>query len=299
MIQDNLITFLKLEELTTNVKPPLRSTEYIVLKGESELMHIQPHRLYRANYFGLMLVEEGCAYYSVGDFEYQVAKGDVLFCVPQEVFRLVYVSLDIRVRQIFFSIDMLNEAGFNYRSNEIVKSFSSNPSYIIRNEEDLYQRLHSHMRALEQLNDSTQDNYYAEEMIWHNFSLLMYEIDIFNRESARKRPNTSREEELTTAFFALVRDYYIDHHDVQYYADSLHVSRKYLSRIIKKTMAKSPKDIINQVLLIEAKILLRTSKCNVNEVAARLKFSDSAVFSKFFKKNSGIKPSEYRTNDLF
>lgn len=298
-MSDNLISLLKLETLTANLHPPLRCLDYHVIHVNSDSMNIQPHRWYRAEYFGLMMLLEGSAYYSIGDHEYQISKGDIMFCVPMEVFKVIYVSPDIQAVQIFFSTDMINEAGFNYRSNDIVKSFSNNPSYIIRHQEALFERLQFHMKELERLNDSTHSNYYAEELIWHHFSLLMYEIDIFNRQSGDRHNYTSREEELTTGFFSLVRDHYIAHHDVQFYADSLHVSRKYLSRIVKKTMAKSPKDIINQVLLIEAKILLRNSNSNVNQVSHTLKFSDSAVFSKFFKKHTGQKPSEYKMIDLF
>lgn len=298
-MRDDLITFLKLEDLTETADPPLRNKEYFVLDANSKNLRIQPNKLYRAGYFGLMIMEEGSSYYSLGDHEYQITKGDILFCVPQEVFKLIYVSPDVRAKQIFFSVEMISDAGFNYRSNDILKSFSSNPSHIIRHEGDLFRRLSFHMDELATLNKKTTENYYGNDMMWHHFSLLMYDVENYIRGSEETVINTSREEELTTTFFGLVREHYIAHHDVQFYADELYVSRKYLSRIVKKTMCKSPKDIINQVLLIEAKILLRNSTSNVSEVAHSLNFSDTAVFSKFFKKLTGRKPSEYKMDDLF
>lgn len=298
-MNDSIVSLITLEEFTSNSSFPLRSKEFFAANVTIENIRIQPNKLYRSDCFGVMILEEGSMFYSIGDHEYQITKGDILFCVPKEAFRFLYLSPDVKGKQISFSIDMLHEAGFNYRTNDIIKSFSNNISYIIRHEESLFRRLSFHISELTSLNDASVENYYADEMIWHHFSLLMYEIDVFHRAVPEQLTNSSREEELTTAFFTLVRDHYVEHHDVQFYADSLHVSRKYLSRIVKKTMAKSPKDIINQVLLIEAKILLRNSRSNVNQVAESLKFSDSAVFSKFFKKHSGVKPSEYKMADLF
>ena len=298
-MDDSIVSLITLAEFTSNSSFPLRSKEFLADAVTMENIIIKPNKLYRSDCFGVMILEEGNMFYSIGEHEYQIAKGDILFYVPKETFRYLYLSPDIKARQINFSIDMLTEAGFNYRTIDIIKNFSNNISYIIRHEESLFRRLAFHISELAALNDARGTNYYADEMIWHHFSLLMYEIDVFHRAAPEQLNNSSREEELTTSFFNLVRDHYIKHHDVQFYADSLHVSRKYLSRIVKKTMAKSPKDIINQVLLIEAKILLRNSKSNVNQVSEYLNFSEPAVFSKFFKKHSGMNPSDYKMTDLF
>lgn len=64
-------------------------------------------------------------------------------------------------------------------------------------------------------------------------------------------------------------------------------------------MSKSPRDIIHQVLAVEARLLLKNPNLNVSEVAAQLKFSDQASFSKFFKKHTGRSPLEYRKDDLY
>lgn len=69
--------------------------------------------------------------------------------------------------------------------------------------------------------------------------------------------------------------------------------------MIKKTMLKSSRDIINHVLITEAKILLRNYHTSVSDAALELNFSDQSVFSKFFKKHTGQTPSDYKKNDLF
>jgi AraC family transcriptional activator of pobA len=66
---------------------------------------------------------------------------------------------------------------------------------------------------------------------------------------------THREDELTTSFFILVREHFKEQHNVQFYADKLCISRKYLTKVINKTMFKAPRDIIHQVLAVEARLL--------------------------------------------
>ena len=63
-------------------------------------------------------------------------------------------------------------------------------------------------------------------------------------------------------------------------------------------MDKTPKDIINQTIIIESKLLLKRTNANISEVAALVGFSDQAtMFSKFFQKQSGKSPSEYKIDD--
>ncbi|MFC0344728.1 helix-turn-helix domain-containing protein [Epilithonimonas hispanica] len=96
-----------------------------------------------------------------------------------------------------------------------------------------------------------------------------------------------------------MRQHFKEQHNVQFYADKLFISRKYLTKVINKTMYKSPRDIIHQVLVVEARMLLRNSNSNVNEVASQLKFSDQASFIKFLKKHVGKSPLEYKGSDLY
>ncbi|WP_398455977.1 AraC family transcriptional regulator [Sphingobacterium thalpophilum] len=299
MKKRDYVISLTMEDMIGDSLFPLRSKEYMVLDLNGETMHIQRGCYYRASFFGIILIEEGTSYYRVGDYEYQLQKGDILFCVPQEIFKVIYFSADVRQKQIFFSIDMLSDAGFNYRSNEILKNFSSHPSYIIRDEPALYHRLAFYMKELGSLNDLKNIVYYGSEMIWHFFSLLMYDIENYSKQLRLQTNFSPREEEITSAFFALVREHFAAHHDVQFYADRLYVSRKYLTKVVKKAMSRTPKEIINQILLIEAKILLKRSTSNVSQVACTLNFSDQTVFSKFFKKHTNRKPSDYKMDDFF
>jgi len=296
----SLFTF---KELVDKLDFELLIKEFVVLDIDHINYNLRLKVPYRSDYFTVFLVEGGTMKFGLHQNTYLVCEGDIVFCPMEETFWIEEVSEDYKAKYLYFSVDYISEAGFNYKSNDILKSLSDNPVNIIKSDAELYRRMYFHINELQRLNISgaETDNYYYAEIIWHHFSLVIYEIENYLKKI--KNPNsqnfTYREDELTTGFFILVREHYKEEHNVQFYADKLFISRKYLTKIINKTMMKSPRDIINQVLIVEAKLMLRSSNSNVNEVASALKFSDPASFSKFFKKHSGLSPQSYKKTDLF
>lgn len=293
------ISLFTFEELLREVEFDLRIKEFVVMEIETANHTVELNKPFRADYFVVFMIQKGNIDFRIEDKSYDAEKGDIIFSPIAETVCIDKVSDDYKAKYIFFSLDFIMEAGFNYKSNDVLKSLSSDPTHIIRNEPDLYRRMNFHLDELKALNDTEKDNYYFNEMIWHHFSLVIYEIDNHFKKTDKPTPVTYREDEITTSFFTLVREHFKEQHNVQFYADQLFISRKYLTKVINKTMQKSPRDIIHQVLAVEARILLRNTNSNVNEVATQLKFSDQASFSKFFKKHSGKSPLDYKKDDLY
>ena len=68
----------------------------------------------------------------------------------------------------------------------------------------------------------------------------------------------------------------------------------YLSRVVRQVSGRTVVDYINQMLLMEASFLLRTSDQSITQIAARLHFADTPSFSKFFSRMKGLSPRDYR-----
>ena len=81
---------------------------------------------------------------------------------------------------------------------------------------------------------------------------------------------------------------------IGFYADSLNISTTYLSRIVRQVTGRTVIDYVNQFLLMEAVFLLRTTAMSIAQISDRLHFSDQAAFSKFFSREQGVSPKEYR-----
>ncbi len=295
----DFISFFTFEELLQEVEFDLRIKEFVVMEIETANHKVELNKPFRSDYFAFFMIQKGSIGFRIEDKSYEAEIGDIIFSPIADTVCIEKVSDDYKAKYIFFSLDFIMDAGFNYKSNDVLKSLSSDLTNIIRNEPDLYRRMNFHLDELKVLNDTEKDNYYFNEMIWHHFSLVIYEIDNYFKKTEKPNSVTYREDEITTSFFILVRQHFKEQHNVQFYADQLFISRKYLTKVINKTMHKSPREIIHQVLAIEARILLRNTNSNVNEVATQLKFSDQASFSKFFKKHSGKSPLDYKKDDLY
>ena len=106
---------------------------------------------------------------------------------------------------------------------------------------------------------------------------------------------SERTTELFIAFMRLLPKYYVEHHDLAFYADKLHITSIHLSRIVRQVTGRTVVDYINQMLLMEASWLLRSTNLPLADIAERLHFSDQSSFGRFFTRMKGMNPKRYRT----
>lgn len=94
-------------------------------------------------------------------------------------------------------------------------------------------------------------------------------------------------------FLAMQEEECLNSHDVNYYAEQLNISTRYLAQIVRKVANSSPKVIIDNTLLSKVKSALHSNK-TIQEIAYELGFSSQAHLTKFFRKMTGVPPSEWR-----
>ena len=95
-------------------------------------------------------------------------------------------------------------------------------------------------------------------------------------------------------FNLLVETHYRQQHEVQYYAGQLHKSPKTLSNYFALYGAKSPLQIIQDRLILEAKRLFYYTEKSAKEVSLELGFEDASHFSRFFRNQVSMSPSEFK-----
>lgn len=94
-------------------------------------------------------------------------------------------------------------------------------------------------------------------------------------------------------FRELLSKYHHSERTVQFYADKLCVTPKYLSMAVKEYSGRKPLDWIGEYVIAEAKSLLYYSQVPAQEVAFRLNFPSQSAFGKFFKQKTGYSPRQY------
>ncbi len=96
-------------------------------------------------------------------------------------------------------------------------------------------------------------------------------------------------------FVSLVAEHYRGAHDVAFFADRLCITTRYLSQVTDRVVGKSPKQIIADYIMSEAKTYLSTTRLSIQEIADRLGFSSQTLFCKFFKAQEKTSPSDFRS----
>lgn len=106
--------------------------------------------------------------------------------------------------------------------------------------------------------------------------------------------HTSQNNRLVYRFIIDLSENVMNSRAVSWYADRAGMSTGHFSALIRKTTGHSPGEWINLFTVNIAKEYLENSGKSVKEIASALNFPDQSTFGKFFNRNTGISPSDYR-----
>lgn len=112
--------------------------------------------------------------------------------------------------------------------------------------------------------------------------------------AVKEKIQHSRKTVIYNKLMSILAENYTKSHDVEFYADKLCISTRYLSKVTNDVVGVSPKQIISDYVMKEAKILLESTNFNIQEISNRLGFSSQSSFSSFFLKNEKCTPLEFR-----
>ena len=111
-----------------------------------------------------------------------------------------------------------------------------------------------------------------------------------------KDNDTSADMLLLKNFQAKINECFRELHEVGDYASLLHISAGHLSEVVKIQSGKPAIKHIHGRLVLEARRLLFHTHQSLKDIAFDLGFSDASYFNRFFKRETGMTPAEYRTN---
>ena len=107
----------------------------------------------------------------------------------------------------------------------------------------------------------------------------------------------NRAEEYFKQFTHLLGEHFREERSVGFYARQLCITPKYLTTLIKRISGQSVSEWIDNYVILEAKTLLKYSTMSMQEIAYYLNFPNQSFFGSYFKRNTGMSPSQYKAQN--
>ena len=259
-------------------------------------LKIEIGKTYRPQYFSILIIKQGSLVIRHNLSEYLIEKSSLLFILPNAVYEFSHVSEDFECAGIIFNREFLRQSGIHLNSSDILEAFSEGfqPYYSISATE--IETLLQLIKLLQATLSAEENIPFNLEIKRHSFLTLFYEtVSIYRQYNSAYKVKLNRPQELSINFLHLLAIHSREERSVQYYADLLFVTRKHVTQTLKDTLGSTAGELINRAVILEAKILLRNPLYNIAQVAQELHFSDQFFFAKFFKKHTGLTPSQFRS----
>ena len=259
---------------------------------EGEASPFSPMRL---DALMMLLVEEGSADIQIDYAPFKVVAHSFVTLMPTHVIQVIRMDACFKGRLLIVSRGFLDrfQTGMKNRSVASYMEARKNPiTPLNKAEVDVI------LQGIERVREKVKvkGHYYQKEAL--QTAVVALCIDLANtfvhHRGTLSAPSLSRKEELFEQFLQLLHTHCREHHGVAFYASQLCISPQYLSMLLREQTGKSANKWIDDAVLMEAKMLLKTPQLSVQQVAEQLHFSDQSTFGKFFKKHIGLSPLEFR-----
>jgi AraC family transcriptional activator of pobA len=266
-----------------------RVTNFELYSSDGLRMH--PIGPMRCDFYRIGLILRGHCDLQMGLEHFAQTGGTVNCSFPNQLFSKTNISEDIVGYYVLFNPGFLDGLIPDARIPEEFPFFSYAGTPFFQLEQDTIGRV---VDFLFRINDELQSNRPdREKAIQLYLYLALLELKRSYRDQSTDVPETTA---LVTKFKKLVNRHYLTMQRVADYAGLLHITPNHLNRTVKEVSGRTASDHIAEMILQEAKVLLRNTDLSVAEIAYRLQFSEPSSFNRFFKKDAGSTPLEYRTH---
>lgn len=261
--------------------------EAIVNRHFGMMLNIGPYRNnfikigepYRFVEGRILWVTGGDAYFDLTLEEYHMEKGDIVLLAPEAIIELKECSKD------FTMMGVICKECVPVSKNLILHA----------NDEAWGETV----RLADLLWGIASQTPFRRDTVNHMLSAIISDIEDWSmtEQEAAPKEKESRSKRIFNMFKKKVNEHCCQHRDIPFYAKELALSPHHLSRLVSKESGETAMFWINRAILVRAKVLLKDKENTICDVAEKLNFPDQSAFSTYFKRETGMTPSQYRKAD--
>jgi AraC family transcriptional activator of pobA len=249
--------------------------------------------------FYVVSMKRGCDKLFYGQQKYDFDEGVMAFLAPGQILRGEDNGLPHNLSgwMLFIHPDFLWNTSlakkikqyeyFGYNTNEAL--------FLSEKEETVINSIIDNIRNeySSNIDKFSQDVIIAQLEVLFTYAKRFYERQFITRKVINNKI-LNRVEEVLTTYFSIEDLLSKGLPSVQYVADELNISIRYLGSLLKQLTGQSTQQHIHQKLIESAKEKLSTTDLSVSEIAYRLGFEHPQSFSKLFKTKTTQSPLEFR-----
>lgn len=249
----------------------------------------KPHR---AEFYHLIWFQEGTSSHLV-DFQQVHITPNSLLLLDKDVVHAFSNTVSASGMVILFTEQFFyqSELDFKYLKNNAL--FRDCFALVQLNIDASPQELKALLEMIQNEYQKPKDQFQKQMLqnYLHNF-LMLIERAYLGREAGALSMDIDLD--YLVFFRRLLNEHFSKEKKVAFYAEKLNISEKRLSLACKKIKGKTPKELINERVLLESKRLLSNTNITVKEIAFELGFDEPGNFIKYFKKYIAKTPLEFR-----
>ena len=279
----------------TDYLSTFKESFYVLTEVDVEKLPIQ--KAFRSNHFALIVCTKGEFIFKHNLLPQTIKKGQACIILHNSLNLIEHISEDFSFHCLAFTLPFLEQLAISLSTDDIFKLFNSTTQLHYELSDNETADLCAEMSLLRKKTISLGDRSEPWDPIKYLILTIFSDFGIiFNKyNQVSQNNNFTRREALVSGFLKLLMTHFTRQRSVNFYADQLFITPKYLSQVTREVTNKTAGEIIDEFIIREAKILLESPSQNVAMVTSSLGFSDQSFFGKFFKRHTGLSPSSYRS----
>lgn len=247
----------------------------------------------RLNFILMALCLKGQAKYNIDTKEQTVKAGDLLFISERHIVDNYSASADFECLCIMVSTKFYHGFVQSVQNVSSLLLFSMNNPVVALTPSEV-QVFSNYFHTIREKITNT-GHHYRENLVKALLLAMFYDMSnvIYRVEQQGKKPQM-RADALFSQFIRLLEQNFRSIRRVSWYAEQLFITPKYLSEVVKQTSKRTPNEWIDSYVILEARVLLKTTTMSIKEIADELHFPSQSFLGKYFKEHVGVSPSEFR-----
>lgn len=252
-------------------------------------------RLGTGDFYKIIWAKDNGITIGIDGYSVKLEKNQVLFCTP---FNMIQIEPFLKgVTSLIFDREFycIRDHDHEVSCNGFLFLGSSAPAIVELTEKER-KSFELHFMFFEE-EFETEDHIQGEMLRVLLKRLLIKSVRLLKKTIIDPTMEQSKVD-IVRQFNLLVETHFKEKHKVSDYADLLNKSPKTISNLFAKYNNKTPLQVINDRIILEAKKLLLLSEKSSKEIAYSLGFTEASHFSKFFKNQAGVSPIHFKKKTL-